>query len=237
MAQMFANLNYRSYDGLDEGYSACLRRNYSYQYTFDMMLEEVRVLSKLETRDKESFEERKHFFTYKVVLEIVCDYIRKLHDYVDNLPEKKCKGTPYKRIKGQNIFVEDLDKKLYRPLLNKIAYMRYTTSYDSLYHFLKDFMKDMIKLPSDTPKSKVWIDAFKGEGAYYTLKNLLMYHECMIRVPGTCKAIDGIDAVRYIKDKLDEYQGEGWRMFALMKKVISDNNINTKTHIANICEK
>lgn len=237
MAQMFANLNYRSYDGLDEGYSACLRRNYSYQYTFDMMLEEVRVLSKLEERDKESFEERKHFFTHGVVLDVVIDYVEKLKDYVDSLPEKKCKGTPYKRIKGQDIFVEDLNKKLYRPLMSKITYLRYATNYASLYRFLKDFMNDMIKLPYNTPKSKVWIDAFKGEGAYYTLKNLIMFHECMIRVPGTCKAIDGIDAVRYIEDKLDEYKGEGWRMFALMKKVISDNNINTKTHIANICEK
>lgn len=237
MAQMFANLNYKSYDGFDEGYSACLRRNYSYQYTFDMMLEEVRVLSKLEERDKESFEERKHFFTNEVVLEVACDYIEKLKGYVDSLPEKKCKGVPYKRIKGNDIFVEDLDKKLYRPLMSKIMYLRYATSYASLYRYLKDFMNDMIKLPSDTPKSKEWIDAFKGEGAYYTLKNLIMFHECMIRVPGTCKAIDGIDAVKYIEDKLDEYQGEGWRMFALMKKVISDNNINTKTHIANICEK
>ena len=226
MAQMFQMLNYKSYDGMDEGYTGYLNRSYGYQYTFDMMLEEVRVLSKLEMSDKESFEERRHFFTKEVVVEVACDYIEKLKTYVDSLPKKKCKGVPYKRIKGQDIFVADLDKKLYRPLMSKILYIRYATNYNSLYKALDSFMESMIKLPFETRKSKVWVDAFKGEGAYYTLKNLIMFHECMIRVPGTCKAIDGIDAVRYIEDKLDEYKGEGWRMFALMKKVISDNNFN-----------
>ena len=237
MAQMFQMLNYKSYDGKYEGYTDCLNHRYSYQYTFDMMLEELRVLSKLEKSDKESFEERSHFFTKEVVLRVVCDYVEKLKAYVDSLPEKKCKGVPYKRIKGNDIFVEDLDKKLYRPLMSKIMYIRYATSYDSMYKYLRDFMKDMVKLPRETRKSSAWMDAFKGEGAYYTLKNLVMFHECMIRVLGTCKAIDGIDAVRYIEDKLDEYKGEGWRMFALMKKVISDNGINTKTYIADICNK
>lgn len=236
MAHMFANLNYKSYDVLDEGYSACLRRNYSYQYTFDMMLEEVRVLSKLEERDRESFEERKHFFTHKVVLDVALDYMDKLEKYVESLPEKKCKGVPYKRIKGNDIFVEDLNKKLYRPLMSKIMYLRYATSYTSLYRYLNDFMKDMIKLPSDTPKSKAWIDAFKGEGAYYTLKNLVMFHNCKIFEDGMASVFKE-SSMRILSDKLYEYQGEGWRMFALMKKVISDNNINTKTYIADICEK
>jgi hypothetical protein len=29
-----------------------------------------------------------------------------------------------------------------------------------------------------------------------------------------------------LKRKLNEYRGEGWRMFAFMKKVIEDNNFN-----------
>jgi hypothetical protein len=95
---------------------------------------------------------------------------------------------------------------------------------------MKDFMKDMIKLPHNTPKSKVWIDAYKGEGAYYTLKNLVMFHDCIIFTgPNntiTYRRFDGADAVRYLNRKLDEYNGEGWRMFALMKKVIADNNFN-----------
>ena len=83
----------------------------------------------------------------------------------------------------------------------------------------------MIKLPYETPKSKVWIDAYKGEGAYYTLKNLIMFHDCKIYENKMASMfVEGSMCV--LNDKLEEYKGEGWRMFALMKKVIEDNNFN-----------
>lgn len=232
MAQMFNMLNYVSWDGSERGFHAYLRKRYDYDYTFQMMLEEVRVLSKLEARDKESFEERSHFFTIDVVAAVVDDYMDKLKAYVDTLPVKKCKGTPYKRIKGVNIFVDDLEKKLYRPLVNKAHKIVYACNYSEAYKALDSFMKSMIKLPYNTPKSKVWIDAFKGEGAYYTLKNLVMFHNCTIftsvygRFDTIAPSFNGAEAVNYLNSKLDVYQGEGWRMFALMKKVIADNDFD-----------
>ena len=191
-----------------------------------MMLEEVRVLSKLEVKDRESFIERSHFFTKQVVVSTLYDYVAKLKKYVDSLPVRKCKGVPYKRIKGVDVFVEDLNKKVYGPLEYKITLMKYVINYTELYKQLREFMKDMIKLPYETAKSKTWIDAYKGEGAYYTLKNLLMYHGCRIYFNDNYYGISGADAVAYIQKKLDEYQGEYYRMFALMKKVIKDNGFD-----------
>ena len=95
-----------------------------------------------------------------------------------------------------------------------------------MYKFLNNFMRGMIKLSYNTPKSQVWIDAFKGEGAYYTLKNLVMYHNCVINVNEKYDIGAGSSAIGYLKGALDAYKGEGWRMFALMKKVIKDNNFN-----------
>jgi hypothetical protein len=224
MAQMFHMLNYVSYDKRDSGYNACLRRMYNYQYTLTMMLEEVRVLSKLEARDKESFAERSHFFTKGVVGAVLGDYLAKLEQYVNGLPEHKCKGVPYKRVKGKNIFVSDLDKKLYAPIRDKVLCVVNSKSYAEMYRFLEKFMRNVVKLPYDTPKSKDWIDAYKGAGAYYTLKNLVMFHECYIDAEGY--RMVKREAVSYLEDMLDEYQGEYYRMFALMKKVIEDNNFN-----------
>ena len=225
MAQMFHMLNYKSYDGKDSGYSACLRRNYAYQYTIDMMIEEVRVLSKLEAKDAESFAERSHFFTRDVVVEVMNDYLNKLKAYVDSLPNRKCKGVPYKRVKGRNIFVTDLDKKLYLPVENKIRNVKRMNNYAEMYGALYWFRHSMIKLPWDTSKSSAWVDAFKGNGAYYTLKNLLMFHNCYVENESGVK-LYGANAVSFINRKLDEYQDEGWRMFALMKKVIADNGFD-----------
>ena len=225
MAQMFSMLNYVSWDGQDRGYNGCLNRMYGYDYTFKMMLEEVRVLSKLEEKDKATFEERVHFFDRATVAAVVYDYLEKLKKYVEGIPNKNCKGVPYKRIKRRDIFVADLEKKIYAPVRSYANRISVAKNYKDVYNILNAFMKDMIKLPYNTPKSKAWIDVYKGAGAYYTLKNLVMFHDCGIKIA----AYDirfGVNAVAYLNAKLDEYKGEGWRMFALMKKVIADNNFD-----------
>ena len=242
MAQMFHMLNYVSYDGKESGYNACLRNHFDYKYTLDMMVEEVRVLSKLEDRDYESFVERSHFFTKEVVVDVLNDYVEKLKQYVETLPDKNCKGVPYKRVKGKDIFNADLEKKLYRPIRNRIQRVQRTTNYCQLYKELNTFMGFFfVKLPYNTPKSKAWIDAYKGEGAYYTLKNLVMFHDCAI-YSGKYGKFDyrketklvGVDATNHLKSKLDAYKGEGWRMFALMKKVIEDNDFNFNKRMAEL---
>lgn len=219
-AQMFRMLNYKSYDGSETGYHAALKR-YAYSYTFDMMLEEVRVLSKLEVRDRESFEERRRFFTQEVVVDVCRDYLDKLDKFIESKPSKNCKGIPYKRIKGDNIFVEDINKKIFAPLRSEIFSINRANSYADIYEYLKRFMDKMVKLPYDTPKSKAWVDAYKGNGAYYVCKNLIMFHNC--KVDGVANRTLSMDI---LSDKLLEYKGEGWRMFAFMKKLIADNNFD-----------
>ena len=153
------------------------------------------------------------------------DYIEELKKYIETLPNKNCKGVPYKRIKGVNIFVADLQKKVYSPLERDICRLKYATNYKEVYSVVRSFMYNMIPLPYNTPKSKAWIDAYKGEGAFYTLKNLVMFHDCGIKVD-KFDVRYGMSAVTFLNEKLNEYKGEGWRMFALMKKVIADNNFD-----------
>ena len=236
MAQMFEMLGYESWNGRESGYTACLKNRYGYDYTLKMMFEEVKVLSKLEVKDKESFGERSHFFTKEVVIDVLNDYMVKLKQYVEKLPDYKCKGVPYKKIKGINIFNDDLNKKVYAPLGNHIQYVKYAKNYTEMYKIMQKFMRDMVKLPYNTTKSKAWVDAFKGEGAYYTLKNLVMFHECGIKV-SKFDARFGSNGMDVLKSKLDEYKGEGWRMFALMNKVISDNGFDFQKRMQEVYNK
>lgn len=223
MAQMFQMLDYVSYDGKETGFDAALR-HYGYDYQFKMMLEEIKVLSKLEVRDYDTFKERASFFAKEVVVRTCEDYINKLKKHIDTFKTYKCKGVPYKKVCGVNIFCEDLNKKIYTPLTIKLNKIRCTRNYTEMYNALANFTRDMIKLPYNTPKCKVWIDAFKGEGAYYTLKNLVMFHDCKILARYVFFTRD--QSIAILNSKLDEYKGEGWRMFAFMKKVIKDNNFD-----------
>ena len=234
MAQMFHMLNYKSYNGRKKGYNEALKR-FGIKYEFDMMLEEIRVLGKLEVKDKETFLERSHFFTKNVVAQTMTDYITVLKQYIDTLPSKNCKGIPYKRVKGKNIFVADLQKKIYSPLEIEISRLKYASNYNEMYRLVRSFMTQMVILPYDAPKSKAWIDAYKGEGAFYTLKNLIMFHGCGIKVDNG--VLYGPTAMRELNNRLTEYQGEGWRMFALMKKVIADNSFDFKATMAEIYNK
>jgi hypothetical protein len=236
MAQMFHMLNYVSYDGKYKGYNDCLKRMYGYDYTLKMMTEEIRVLGKLETRDHESFAERSLFFNKGIVLAVMEDYLEKLKKYAETLPNRNCKGVPYKRIKGVNIFNADIDKKIYAPVRSSIFYIKYAKNYTEIYNVLASFMKNYIKLPYDTPKSKVWIDAYKGAGAFYTLKNLVMFHNCGIKVDKMDVRF-GMAAVKELNERAMMYKGEGWRMFALMKKVIEDNGFDFNARMAEIYSK
>ena len=238
MAQMFHALNYRSWNGERRGYNEWLK-NFGVKYQFEMMLEEVRVLSKLEERDLETFKERSNFFTKDVVVKTMLDYIEKLKANINSNKTYNCKGVPYKKVAGRDVFVEDLNKKVYSPMITDIHRVGTARNYKEIYIHLKSFMNKMITIPYSTAKCKEWVDAYKGEGAYYTLKNLVMFHNCGIEIyiyegGYGYRMIYGINAVNYLNEKLDEYKGEGWRMFALMKKVIADNNFDFNKRMSEI---
>ena len=234
MAQMFQALNYVSWDRKRSGYNEWLK-NFGFKYQFEMMLEEVRVLGKLEERDSETFLERSNFFTREVVVKTMADYIEKLKAHINSNKTYNCKGIPYKKVKGKDIFVEDLDKKIYAPMRNDIYKVKFARNYNEIYKALKTFMGKMITIPYATSKCKEWIDAYKGEGAYYTLKNLVMFHNCGIMVG--YDMVYGMDAVKVLNERLYEYKGEGWRMFALMKKVIADNKFDFRKRMSEIYSK
>ena len=224
-AQMFRMLNYKSYDCRETGYHGYLNRCLDYTYTLKMMMEEIRVLGKLEVRDRECFEERSSFFTKNVVGTVLRDYMKKLKKHVCRLPRKNCKGVPYVTIKGTHYFVEDVERKIYNPLNAQIERVLAARSYTEMYEHMRLFMKRMVKLPWNTKKSDVWVDAYKGNGSYYTAKNLIMFHG--LKVCDQYGVWHDRDAsMQLLELKRKEYRGEGWRLFAFMKKLIEDNGFN-----------
>lgn len=228
MAQMFRMLNYESYDGKRFGYDAYLNDNYGYMYQFDMILEEIRVLGKLQERDTKEFNKRKRFFNDQVVADLIRDYKNKLCKYIEKLPIKKCKGVPYKKICGKNIFIDDIIHKIYTPFnnvsYNVISIITHDTDYTKLYLVLKRFVKlaKQYKLPFETPKCKEWKNAYKGAGSYYTLMNMVKFHNCR------ANEMYGLDGVYFIEMLTDQYgeAGEYYKLFAFLKKTIEDNHFD-----------
>lgn len=220
-AQTFKMLNYASYDcaNYEEGWDACLRNNYDYKYQFTMMLEEFKTLNKLSATDEEEYEVRSRFFNNEVAVATCKHYLDKLFQYAKSHTDNKgnVKLAKYGVVKF-NELNQHQDVVEMRKLINE---MKGANNCAELYTLLKMFMSHMNKLPYDTPKCSLWKDAFKGNGAYYTLQNLCLYHN--VKINGLDKNAS-IDCLNNTTRQL--CNGEFWRIHMLMKKVIADNNFD-----------
>lgn len=78
------------------------------------------------------------------------------------------------------------------------------------------------KLPFETPKCKEWKNAYKGAGSYYTLMNMVKFHNCK------ANGMYGLDGVYFIEMLTDQYgeAEEYYKLFAFLKKTIEDNHFD-----------
>ena len=237
-AHTFRMLNYSDHNNLNrKGWEACMKDNYDYNYQFKMLLEEIRVLSILQKEDPEAFAERTRFFNGDIVVETLNDYFRRLKKYVKKQMREKprtYRGKTYVKLaRYGNVLVNDLDTKVYNPIRAEIDYVKEEVSTDDYYRIyvaLKDFMNVCYnKLPYDTTKCAEWKDAFKGAGAFYTLQNLVRFHNVVL---------DGYsnkyDSERRLYELLNgEFKNEVWRFHNLLVDTIAYNNFDLKQSIAN----
>lgn len=236
VAQTFKMLNEKSYNHklnmYEYGWDAYLRNSYGYMYQFDMMLDEVHKLAKMEKSNDPDFVRLSSFFTKDVVFETCNHYMRQLKKYIKNQKHRKCKGIPYVKLaKYGNVFLNNLDDKVYNKLYYALTLIRNADSYKMLEDGLKLFMDFIVKLPYTTPKSSVWKTAFKGKGAYVTLLNIVKFHNVTVENYETGEKLDRDDSVAYIESLLNEYKGEYWKYHELLKKTIADNSFDLRNSI------
>ena len=235
-AQTFKMLNQPSYNWntkqYEEGWDAYLRNRYNYMYQFDMMLDEVHRLAKMERSNDAEFAKLSKFFTKEVVYETCNHYLRQLKKFVKNQPTRKCKGVPYVKLnKYGDVFVRDLDVKVYNKLYNGLNLIKYSKDYTNLETNLRFFMYNMPKLPSYTPKCSTWKDAFKGIGSFKTLNNIVKHHGVTLQNYETGELLDRDESVDYIDSLLETYKGEYWKFHELLKATIKLNNFDLRNSI------
>lgn len=232
MAQMFHMLSETDYRSREPLGVTCMIHYLGYEYQWKMLMNELYAQMKMENKDPESFIERNRWFNIDVVVTIAMDYTVQLKERVDALKVRKCKGIPYKRLGNRNIFVSDLHSKLYSPLNTAIARIRKAKNAAQLFDAAKKFSDMRIRMPHNTPQSKAWMDAFKGAGAFFTMQNLIRFHGC-VAYDDRKKRLNKYQSLAFILAKAEEYKdGEGWRLLAVLKKMLKDNNIDIKKKMA-----
>lgn len=225
MAQMFHMMNTKECR-TNRLYSVTeMIRNKGYEYQWKMLLDELYAQMKMEGRDTENFRDRNRWFNSSVALAMAQHYIDKLKERVGGLKERRCKGIPYKRIAGKDIFVSDLYTKLYRPLNCAKYDIKTAKSAEQLYYAVRNFNSLRVKMEWKTPQCKEWIDAYKGAGAFFTMQNLIRFHKCILLDDNNERLTKPL-SLAYLGIKAEAYKNEGWRLLALLKKMLADNHID-----------
>ena len=216
------------------------RKGYEYQWRV-IEREMYAQMKMIKHGDAENAGERNFWFNGMLLCEIAEDYIKKLRYYIENnliyknkYDGKKsykhtCKGMPYVRLMNKDIFVADLEKKVYAPLKELAVEMYAKDTYEDVYKAVKKFNKIRKHLAWDTKQSDLFISAYKGSGSYYTMRNLIMFHGARFKNGGRKlseeKSLEKLDKLAL------EYSNEGWRMLGVLKQLIKDNGISIQGKI------
>ncbi len=210
-AQTFKMLNYKN------GWNTYVRENFSWKYCIEQLRNEFYAQWKmLSDEDTDEYCLRSRFFNKDVLIALIKNYIRQLYKTYN-------KGT-LKKIKSVDMLLNEVDSA--EKLLNLAERSDSANPY-RFYELLGSMSKNYTKLPMGTPLCREWLNAYRGSGAYYTLKNLIMWHGVKIKVDDHFLNTD--ESLRYLFtafDKADNSGREYWRLQELLKATIVDNDFD-----------
>ena len=238
MSQMFHMLRQMETDKLT--FNEVLQRK-GYEYQWRMLENELYAQVKMsEHGDLDNVGARNRWFNGDVASDMATDYISKLRKYVDdnliyNVKKDKdgngkkaykhtCKGNPYVRLQNKDIFVSDLEKKVYTPLREIANEMAAVPTYKQLYDAVHKFNKNRKHLEWNTKQADAFINAYKGSGAYYTMRNLIMFHGARFLKGG--RKMSEVNSLKELESKAKLYDEEGWRMLGVLKQLIKESGID-----------
>lgn len=227
MSQVFHGLTWETrWSG--NGFTGWLK-SHGYKYQWEMLTEELRVQAKLaKNGDMENFNARNRWFNKELAVEMANDHIKQLREDANVRPQHKCKGVPYIKYDRQNYFISDIEKKLIAPLRSYVSMIESAKNPQQLYGSVKRFCDHAHLNVAAFKQNAAWKDAYKGMGAYATMQNLLRFHGCMFPKGNGFYDRD-LSGMQMLENAASVYaDGEGWRLFGLMKQMLEQNGIDIK---------
>ena len=236
MSQMFHIL--KDMNRKDMSFNAIIQHR-GYEYQWKVVENELYAQMKMEKNmDLQSLSGRAMWFNSDSVAMMAEDYVRSLKDYIDGALtyriDKKgvrkfkhtCKGAPYIRLGSECIFVADVQKKVFDPLQKAIKAIKNSKTATELYVNVFKFNRQRKSLKWDTKQSDAFINAYKGSGSYYTMRNLIMFHGARFKGDPTQE-----ESLLLVEENAKEYIYEGWRMLGVLKQLIADSGISVEGKI------
>lgn len=170
-----------------------------YVYEWTTARDEINTISKLSSAEERY--QRSKFFNASVIIDMANHY-------------------------KININAKDKEMSLY--LCDEVIVAAKTVQKHANKYKMAKLVKMMNKFistasfPSDTPKSDAWKNAFIGAGSYYTMDNLIKFHNCHITDNGIVLDIDS--SLSKLNEFADENQNHYDKLYAVMNDFIAYNH-------------
>ena len=214
------------------GFTAALQKK-GYKYQWTMLLEELRVQVRLVDNDPENFADRNRWFNQTTVYAMMTHYYSALEQHIIQIKKRHYRNKPYIRFHGQNILVADITEKILKPIGALIVNALAAKTPEALYEVALAFYNATRQywMPFDQPMCGDFRGAYKGAGAFFTMKNMILFHDCYIHTDSG-KKLSRTGSLKKLYDMANQYTGDGWKLFGALNKFILDNNVNIPAKIA-----
>lgn len=158
--------------GID-GVRDAVAREYDWKYAIEQMKKETHKLANLEKHDRSAFAERSLFFSMNAIISIISDYVQVVHKEIDdavslaNRKNTRAYIRHYGHVERNNIRPM---KYRFTKLLTEASACR---TYAELDKLLEGF--EFLELDRRMSLPDSFITPFVNAGAFYTLKNAIMF--------------------------------------------------------------
>lgn len=227
---------------IEDGYAGYLN-SLSDDFMYEDMARTLKKMCTVAERDPEAYEFMSAFYAEEVVQEVMRHYRETLKKHIAGLKQKTCnkyvQGQKYVHIGsgyGVNgdVFVDNLDREIYKPLNKLIKAMDKAHDIETIRKIYNEFNKARVKgFSGNSEHKKIWQDAYKGWGAWFTMQNLILFHGCRIHVHsagGKVYPYNEAGSIKVINDAALAYGwcDQGWKLLGMLKELIEDNHLDIK---------
>ena len=238
MSQVFHMLNEIDLTHGHTPFTNIVRRR-GIRYMADVIKNEVHDMCViLRNGDTAEYGRRRRWWNDDTIVDIGNQFLDILVHEIDRLKVHKCKGRPYKKIPGfGNVFEDEIEKKVLTPLRHAVSDIivddvDFEGAVMRLCNRLRQFKESSawkVRMPAK------FLDVYKGNGAYFTLRNMIQFHDCKLPddVREGHEELNGWKRDLAILDDLAEkYKNAGWQLLGLVKDTIQANGIDVAKKIA-----
>ncbi len=233
MAQVFRQFAKKDHAAFSKFYRA---KGIGYQ--FHMLEDEFKAQTKMFNTDKSNFEKRNYWFNNELVINILETFMDNIYKFVHSqkihvrTSVREINGVHPKYILFKNhiIYLSHIECVFIKPVEDIILLIKKAKNPFDVYTALKRFNHEILPLWIRTFKEKIdssWLDAFKGAGAYFTLENLILFHNVSLDVTREFKSqSERIETSMEILNKKRRDTTKGYILFGYLRKILSDNKID-----------